>query len=206
MHRTYDPSTGRYLEADPLGVLASLNLYEYAGSDPLNSIDALGLESVGRWIGIARGAAREGRRAVGDFGFRDSFTGGVTNRGLAEDAAAASGLSQFGGPGNAFRGAGPANAYLHCIWACLNTGSIDSLTATLIGRNHEDAGDRRGQSPAERAMDDLNNAAGRDCAAGKFDCATECWRRLREGRLFDLGGVPLGAPEGMSPNPPMRLP
>jgi RHS repeat-associated protein len=42
MHRTYDPSTGRYLEVDPLG-LTGRSTYEYAFSNPLRYVDPLGL-------------------------------------------------------------------------------------------------------------------------------------------------------------------
>jgi RHS repeat-associated protein len=41
--RDYDPATGSYLEADPLGIGGGLNRYAYANGDPLNNTDALGL-------------------------------------------------------------------------------------------------------------------------------------------------------------------
>jgi RHS repeat-associated protein len=43
LHRDYDPSTGRYLEADPLGLDAGPSLYAYVGSQPLALVDPLGL-------------------------------------------------------------------------------------------------------------------------------------------------------------------
>ncbi len=40
--RDYDPVTGRYIEADPLGINAGANLYPYVISDPLDRIDPSG--------------------------------------------------------------------------------------------------------------------------------------------------------------------
>jgi RHS repeat-associated protein len=42
-YRDYDPSLGRYIEADPLGIEAGQNLYGYVYGDPLNRDDLLGL-------------------------------------------------------------------------------------------------------------------------------------------------------------------
>jgi RHS repeat-associated protein len=42
-NREYDPSLGRYVEADPLGVDAGQNVYAYVDGSPLNFSDLLGL-------------------------------------------------------------------------------------------------------------------------------------------------------------------
>ncbi|MDP2129901.1 MAG: RHS repeat-associated core domain-containing protein [Erythrobacter sp.] len=44
--RDYDPVLGRYIQADPIGLLGDVNPYLYAGADPVNMIDPLGTESV----------------------------------------------------------------------------------------------------------------------------------------------------------------
>jgi RHS repeat-associated protein len=41
--RHYNPQTGRYIEADPLGVMGGLNLYGYANANPLMYADPYGL-------------------------------------------------------------------------------------------------------------------------------------------------------------------
>jgi RHS repeat-associated protein len=45
-HRYYDPSTGRYLTPDPIGLAGGLNGYGYAGQDPIRRIDPWGLYTV----------------------------------------------------------------------------------------------------------------------------------------------------------------
>jgi RHS repeat-associated protein len=47
-HRDYDPSIGRYLQSDPIGLLGGLNTYVYAESNPLIFVDLKGLSSSDR--------------------------------------------------------------------------------------------------------------------------------------------------------------
>jgi len=42
-HRFYDPETGRYISADPIGLDGGMNLYAYTSGDPINEIDPWGL-------------------------------------------------------------------------------------------------------------------------------------------------------------------
>jgi RHS repeat-associated protein len=51
-HRYYDPSTGRYLTPDPIGLAGGINIYSYVLNNPVNFIDPLGLATYyGNWGG-----------------------------------------------------------------------------------------------------------------------------------------------------------
>lgn len=44
-NRYYDPKTGRFTQQDPIGLAGGLNLYGYAGGDPVNFSDPFGLKA-----------------------------------------------------------------------------------------------------------------------------------------------------------------
>ena len=42
-NRYYNPKTGRYITADPIGLAGGMNLYAYADGNPVNAVDLEGL-------------------------------------------------------------------------------------------------------------------------------------------------------------------
>lgn len=49
-HRYYDPTTGRYITSDPIGLKGGINFYGYAAQNPLHWIDPWGLIVSGEWV------------------------------------------------------------------------------------------------------------------------------------------------------------
>lgn len=43
--RDYDPSIGRYIQSDPIGLLGGINTFGYVEGDPMNWVDYFGLQS-----------------------------------------------------------------------------------------------------------------------------------------------------------------
>jgi RHS repeat-associated protein len=76
-YRAYDPTSGRWLSRDPIGLRGGRNLYAYVGGDPVNKIDPSGL-----------------MEGLGTGGSGGGWTGGGPPPGFAEASdAAGEGLS-----------------------------------------------------------------------------------------------------------------
>lgn len=82
-HRYYDPETGRYISADPIGLAGGINLFAYVLNDPVNFIDPWGLKTYGVDFSVlvgAGGGATGGETFVidsnGNYGWVDHAGGG----------------------------------------------------------------------------------------------------------------------------------
>jgi RHS repeat-associated protein len=98
--RTYDPTLGRYLEHDPIGLEGGWNRYGYVEGNPLANIDPYGLAEQGLSVGI-------GGFGGAGFGKHYKFGGlgatiGVNNNGQLQVQVS---VTESGGAG-AFGGAG----------------------------------------------------------------------------------------------------
>ena len=82
--RYYDPSTGRYITSDPIGLDGGLNTYSYVGGNPLRWIDVRGLATatVGGFPGTgSRGIAIPpwARNPIGFCIWAATFSGSVSD-------------------------------------------------------------------------------------------------------------------------------
>jgi len=174
--RDYDPTTGRYIESDPIGLPAGPSLYAYVSDRPLTSFDSRGLSEFG-----------DHYRSVGLEGIWNGWEAQTE----AEDAVnSEASRGNLGGPVGLTNG--PGDAVRHCTWSCLMTRRMDKRRAKAIGDIHELWGRRAHQPIDQEVMDRANNARGRSCAAtSPGTCFQNCLSLYQEGNLFRRGGLPM---------------
>ncbi len=172
-NRYYDPSIGRYLQAEPLAA-ESLYLikmarqghgvfaYSYAGSNSIAFVDPDGRSPIFVAIGVG---------LAGYAGY--SYWKGKK---LAEDTLFDAERSGLPGLHN-----GVADAYRHCLWNCRMTRQIGGYPAWFIGLGHEFI-DNRGGPEDERKMDLNNNLCGRTLGVMSLET---CEKACRDAALSD---------------------
>jgi RHS repeat-associated protein len=75
--RDYDPVLGRFIQADPIGLLGDVNPYLYAAADPVNMIDPFGLKTLWEhYTGLPDSYRRNAINAIA--GVSDAATFGAT--------------------------------------------------------------------------------------------------------------------------------
>jgi RHS repeat-associated protein len=165
-HRYYEPRLGRYLRTDPIGQSGGINLFNYAGVNPVNLIDPHGLF----WEEINQ---------IGAVGPLDALKA----RDLAQQS-----LNDAQGSGLTGQHNGEADAYRHCLWSCRMTQELCEEDARDVGNIHEEYGNN---PPGVTAMDLHNNSIGRSIGASGGDCKTGCMNAIKNGSLQTTpGGIP----------------
>jgi RHS repeat-associated protein len=95
-HRYYDPSTGRYLTPDPIGLAGGINLYAYAGLNPINAFDPFGLYESSPWLMWVPGQHMWDRSLTafenGQYGWGTAYLAGM----VGEQALFALSFGQYG--------------------------------------------------------------------------------------------------------------
>jgi len=107
-NRYYDYYTGRWLTQDPLGYVDGMNLYEYACSNPVDTVDPSGSSIVRRMVASV---VRE------VFRYCTRYRGGWELTRVALAGARLADPQCWPGALTALR-RGNGNPYAHCVWSC----------------------------------------------------------------------------------------
>jgi RHS repeat-associated protein len=171
--RIYDPRLGRFLSIDPLTKeYPWYTPYQFAGNKPIKFIDIDGSEEgeraakAGAALAKATSEMINAKLKANNIGpeqskvikanLYDAYNSQYT-KATAEDVQ----FTAFDGANRAFDEGGPGDAFRHTLWNALMTKESNSDFAQKLGFAHEQDSQN---SPAQRAMDLLNNQIGQKIA------------------------------------------
>lgn len=166
--RWYDPGQGRFISEDPSGLSGGINLYEYAGDQPISRIDPLGLDFIDKFLDraaqvsagfgdtISFGFTRKIRQWAGTDGVVDPCSGGYHVGGLLGEGWNVAFLIATAGGGEALEGAGAAAEVTEAAEAAETAEVVaaEAEEAAAIARGGS-APVLKGQQGVERAISEL---------------------------------------------------
>ena len=163
--RYYDYATGRFMQTDPVGYTAGLNLYAYCGNNPGNFVDPLGLQS--NIVTRAYNIYDQTTSAEIWWILTEPVTDvGIVRAGRGEAISAV--IEEYG----VHQDDTISNAYLHAYWSAYITEEGGILLAKTYTDLHEANRGQTFEYGSGGLMDLYNNLIGRALASSAF---TEGW-------------------------------